>query len=98
MGNGRANVQVAMLERDFTIRGDIMNRDETGAMRIGAFKLGHAKYGRLLSVDEKGNVTIYDHNGGKMDATACVNALFGSDRVFGVASNRPQEGLIDRRF
>lgn len=98
MVNGRANVQVAMLERDFTIRGDIINRDETGAMRIGAFELSHAKYSRLLSVDKEGNVTIYDHSGGKMDATAYVNALFGSDSVFSVASNRPQEGLIDRRF
>ena len=98
MVNGQANVRVAMLERDFTVRGDIIKRDETGAMRLGAFELSHEAYGRLLSVDEEGNVTIYDHNGGRDDATAYVTALFGSDSVFNVASNRPNAGLIDRRL
>lgn len=98
MVNGQANVRVAMLERDFTVRGDIIKRDATGAMRLGAFELSHETYGRLLSVDDEGNVTIYDQNGGKADATAYVNALFGSDSVFSVASNRPQSGLIDRRL
>ena len=97
MVNGRANVQVAMMERDFTVSGDIIKRDETGAMRIGAFELSHAKYGRLLSVDDEGNVTVHDHNGGRADATAYVNALFGSDSVFSIASDRPHAGLIDRR-
>lgn len=74
-----------------------IKRDEHGAMRIGAFELSHARYGRLLSVDEEGNVAVYDHDGGRADATAYVNALFGSDSVFSVASDRPPAGLIGRR-
>lgn len=50
MLNGRANVAVAMLERDFTVSGNILEREESGAMRLGAFELSHGTYGKLLSV------------------------------------------------
>ena len=98
MLNGRANVTVAMLERDFTVSGNIVERDESGAMRLGAFELSHGTYGKLLSVDDEGNITLYDQNGGEMGATAYMNALFGSDSVFKITGNNLQAGLIDRHM
>ena len=98
MLNGRANVAVAMLERDFTVSGNILEREESGAMRLGAFELSHGTYGKLLSVDDAGNVTLYGQNGDELDATAYVNALFGSDSVFSIAGNRPRANLIDRHL
>lgn len=65
---------------------------------MGAFELSHEKYGKLLSVDEAGNATVYDQNGGGLDTTAYVNTLFGSDSVFRIASNIPCENLIDQRM
>lgn len=96
--NGRANVTVAMLERDFTVSGNILERDESGAIRLGAFELSHEIYGKLLSVDGEGNVTLYGQNGGELEATAYVNALFGSDSVFSIANKSMRVSLIDRRL
>lgn len=98
MLNGRVNVTVAMLERDFTVSGNILERDESGAMRLGAFELSHGTYGKLLSVDDAGNVTFYGQNGDELDATAYVNALFGSDSVFKITGSNQQAGLIDRHM
>ena len=98
MLNGRANVAVAMLERDFTVSGNILEREESGAMRLGAFELSHGTYGKLLSVDDAGNVTLYGQNGDELDATAYVNALFGSDSVFSIAGNSPRASLFDRHL
>lgn len=98
MLNGRVNVTVAMLERDFTVSGNILERDESGAIRLGAFELSHETYGKLLSVDGEGNVTLYGQNGDELDATAYVNALFGSDSLFSISGNSPRAGLIDRHL
>lgn len=98
MLNGRVNVTVAMLERDFTVSGNILERDESGAIRLGAFELSHETYGKLLSVDGEGNVSFYGQNGDELDATAYVNALFGSDSLFSISGNSPRTGLIDRHL
>lgn len=95
---GRMNVTTAMLERDYAISGAILSYDDSGTPRMGAFELSHEKYGKLLSVDEAGNATVYDQNGGGLDTTAYVNTLFGSDSVFRIASNIPCENLIDQRM
>lgn len=94
--NGRVNVTVAMLERDFTVSGNLIERDKSGTMRLGTFDLSHETYGKLLSVDGEGNVTLYDQKGGAMGATAYETALLGSDSVFKMTSNRPRAGLIDQ--
>ncbi len=75
--NGRLNVSSALLERDFTVTGTLLERGDSGAVRLGAFELSHQIYGRLLSVDAEGNVTLYDQTGAAMDAAAYVVALFG---------------------
>lgn len=66
--NGRLNVSAAMLERDFTVTGTLLERGEDGAVKLGAFDLTHKTYGRLLSVDGDGNVNLFDQAGNAMDA------------------------------
>lgn len=94
---GRMNVTTAMLERDYTVAGTILSYDDDGVGRIGAFELSDERHGRLLSVDEEGNLTLYDKTGAAMDATAYVNALFGENSVFGQARKTPRQKVIDQR-
>ena len=44
------SVTAAMLERDFTVTGNILGRDEQGATSMGGFELSHKTFGKLLSV------------------------------------------------
>lgn len=87
--NGRLNVSAAMLERDFTVTGTLLERGEDGAVKLGAFDLTHKTYGRLLSVDGDGNVNLFDQAGNAMDAAAYVDALFG-------AAGTARFGVVDR--
>ena len=92
--NGRLNVTQALLERDFTISGTLLERGDDGSVKLGAFDLTHKTFGRLLSVDAAGNVTLYDQAGEAMDAAAYVDALFGGSGPFGTAVDaRP---VVDR--
>ena len=93
--NGRLNVTQALLERDFTVTGTLLERGKDGSVKLGAFDLTHKTFGRLLSVDGDGNVTLYDQAGEAMDAAAYVDALFGGGGLFGrVGDARP--GVVDR--
>ncbi|MBU3032008.1 hypothetical protein [Paracoccus marinaquae] len=98
MVNGRVNVTAAMLERDFRISGNIVERDDSGRPRLGMFELSHARYGKLLSVDDDGNVTLHEQNGSDMDATAYVKALFGGGSVFSIINTDFGNRVVDRRM
>lgn len=82
--NGCLNVTSALLERD-----------DSGAVRLGAFDLSHKTHGRLLSVDADGNVSFYDQIGNAMDASAHVDALLGGSGAF-AAPGAVKPGVVDR--
>ena len=89
--NGRMAVAAAMLERDFTVTGSVLERGADGRLRHGAFEISHTDHGRLMSVDDRGNVTLYGQNGASLDAGAYAAALFGSAGPFA-----PGTSLVNR--
>lgn len=92
---GKMSVTAAMLERDFTVTGNILGRDEQGATSLGGFELSHKTFGKLLSVDAEGVVTLFDQGGGAMDQATSVKTLFGGSGPF--AGQQASAGsVVDR--
>ena len=91
---GQMSVTAAMLERDFTVTGTILGRDDSGATTLGGFALSHARFGTLLSVDDRGVVTLFDARGGVMDQAATDRVLPGGSGPF--APPRGGGAVVDR--
>lgn len=93
---GKMSVTAAMLERDFTVTGSILGRDEQGATSVGGFELSHKTFGKLLSVDAEGVVTLFDQDGGAMDQASSVKTLFGGSGPF--AGQQDSAGAVVDRW
>lgn len=93
---GKMSVTAAMLERDFTVTGSILGRDEQGATSVGGFELSHKTFGKLLSVDAEGVVTLFDQDGGAMNQASSVKTLFGGSGPF--AGQQDSAGAVVDRW
>lgn len=95
---GRLNVGAAMLERDFTVTGNVLQPDADGNPRLGTFEIAHVEHGRLLSLDAAGQLTVFDRGGNAMDAAAATGLLLGARGPFGAWATDSRAPVLDRMY